>query len=394
VAPPASAAGPRYAAPTGTADQDCRTPATACDVVTAFSGTGADGEVVLLPGTYTLGQTLSRSQPRVFVHGVAGAPRPVLVSTAATALSLSGTGSEVADLAIRHSGGQYALNLFTTGTTVERVDVRTSGTGVACSPGVSGVVRDSLCVSTGAGGIALDDSYGGAAGALVLRGVTAVATGAGSIGLRAQASGSNTDIDVDGRNVIASGVGADVRSSEFGTNSESDVVLQSSNYASTVQLDGGFVTTAGSGSNQRAEPVFADGDFHQAPGSPTVDAGTLDPLVGATDLDGQPRAIGAVDIGADELVPDTTPPDTLLVSGPRRKLRKRAARFVFGATEPATYTCRLDRGRSRTCTAPYRVEVKRWGRHRMVVTATDASGNADPTPLTVRWKAKKRGHRR
>jgi hypothetical protein len=45
----------------------------------------------------------------------------------------------------------------------------------------------------------------------------------------------------------------------------------------------------------------AAGDFHQQPGSPTVDAGGDDPANGSTDPDGNPRKIGsATDVGAFE----------------------------------------------------------------------------------------------
>jgi len=63
----------------------------------------------------------------------------------------------------------------------------------------------------------------------------------------------------------------------------------------------GVVTGAG---NVSAEPLLADAaqlDFHPLTGSPTVDAGTDDALLGATDPDGRARKSGgAVDIGAYE----------------------------------------------------------------------------------------------
>jgi hypothetical protein len=59
------------------------------------------------------------------------------------------------------------------------------------------------------------------------------------------------------------------------------------------------------GGNQTVlTPLFENeplGNFHQISGSPTIDAGTPDPLLGSDDFDGQPRVQGcAPDIGADE----------------------------------------------------------------------------------------------
>ena len=60
------------------------------------------------------------------------------------------------------------------------------------------------------------------------------------------------------------------------------------------------------GGNQTAPPVFVNaenGDFREAAGSPTIDAGIADQL-GPLDLAGNPRILGAApDIGAYEFVP-------------------------------------------------------------------------------------------
>jgi hypothetical protein len=63
--------------------------------------------------------------------------------------------------------------------------------------------------------------------------------------------------------------------------------------------------------NQTTAPVFAfelGGDFHEAPGSPTINAGINDVSNGSADIDGQDRTIDTTtDIGADELgLPTTT----------------------------------------------------------------------------------------
>ena len=57
--------------------------------------------------------------------------------------------------------------------------------------------------------------------------------------------------------------------------------------------------------NQSSAPAFvnaAAGDYRQAPGSLTIDAGLDEAINGAFDVDGDPRQIGGIDIGADEFV--------------------------------------------------------------------------------------------
>jgi hypothetical protein len=82
------------------------------------------------------------------------------------------------------------------------------------------------------------------------------------------------------------------------------VALDHSNYASVDSSKGGTVTPAGTATNQTPPPTFvniATADYHEASGSPTIDAGTNDPASGTTDLDGNPRTVGpATDIGAYE----------------------------------------------------------------------------------------------
>jgi len=319
------------------------------------------------------------------------------VSTASMALSLSGTGSKVSDLVIRHEGSQYALNLFAKATSVQRVDVRTtSDNAVACSPGITGLIRDSLCVATGANGIALDNSYGGdSGGTLTVRNVTAVATGAGSYGIRADSLANASNLVVNLRNVIASGVAADLRATEDPTNSESTIAALNSNYDTAFVSGGGAATGAGTSTNQKTAPVFADASFHQGPGSPTINAGAVDTSTGTADIDGEPRPYqGAMDIGADEFYPDVTPPETILVKAPKARTHKRRAVFAFTASEPSSFLCKLDKKPQAPCTSPYKKRLKRFGKHTMTITAVDASGNVDPTPVVHTWKLKKKRRHR
>jgi hypothetical protein len=390
LASPAHAATVRYTVPGGTVANTCTSMATACSIDKAVNQAAAGDEVIVASGTYNMGAiSLSNSQPGVNVHGVAGQLRPVITTSADFGLALSGTGARVADLTINQTGGLYGLNVFATSVLVQRVEVHTSAP-IACTAGISGLARDLICVTSAASGVALDDSWGSGTFALTLRNVTAIATGAGSYGIRADSSGDQTNLDISARNVIASGVTADIRSTEVGTNSESDVILTSSNYDTIEEGGGGNVTNVGSStSNQTAPPVFADPLYHQANTSPTIDKGASDGLLGSGDLDGQPRKMGsAVDIGADEF--DPTPPDVAFDHTPKRKTHKHKAFFTFHASKSSTFTCLVDNRPARPCASPFKAKFKKRGKHTVQVVATDSTGNVDATPASYTWKIKKK----
>jgi hypothetical protein len=387
----------RYAAPGGTGTT-CSASAP-CSIETAVIGASvADTEVVVAPGTYNTSVSLKSTLSNLYIHGVTGQPRPVINSSADRAIDLgnlsgSSTNIRVSDLTIVHSGGVYGLNVFAKTTLIQRVSVKTtattstSNTPTACSPGISGRMTDSLCVSTAPNGIAVDDSWSADTGALSLRNVTAIATGTGSFGLRGDANGPNTTLTIDARNVIASGVAADVRATQTGSRSTSVITMRTSNYDTTQMLGGATVLAPGN-TNQTAPPVFLDTTtYRQAKGSPTIDKGAVYTDNGTSDLDGDPRVTGpAPDIGADEL--DVAAPDTAFTHTPKRKLRKRKATFGFAATEPVTFTCKVDKKKAKPCASPFKVKVKRYGKHKITVTATDALGNVDATPATFQWKYK------
>jgi hypothetical protein len=80
---------------------------------------------------------------------------------------------------------------------------------------------------------------------------------------------------------------------------------------------------------------------------------------------------------------DSRPPETAIYGGPRKSTREKRSVFFLEANEPATFSCRVDNRRPVPCRSPYRTPGLRFGHtHRLAVTATDLSGNTDPTPAT------------
>ena len=84
--------------------------------------------------------------------------------------------------------------------------------------------------------------------------------------------------------------------------------------------------------------------------------------------------------------PDTTAPQTTIDKQPKRKTTKKTAKFKFSANEQgAKFECKLDKGRFKPCSSPFKARVKP-GKHRFKVRATDAAGNTDRTPARAKFK--------
>jgi hypothetical protein len=90
---------------------------------------------------------------------------------------------------------------------------------------------------------------------------------------------------------------------------------------------------------------------------------------------------------------ENEPPETSLISGPKRRTRKRTALFEFASDEPgSTFRCAVDGQALKVpCASPYTVRVKP-GKHSFQVQAIDQAGNVDASPATDIWK-RKRGER-
>jgi hypothetical protein len=85
-------------------------------------------------------------------------------------------------------------------------------------------------------------------------------------------------------------------------------------------------------------------------------------------------------------LPDTTPPNTSIDSGPSGATASTKASFGFSATESnSTFECKLDSGSWSSCTSPKSYSGLAAGSHTFSVKATDAAGNTDTTPATRSW---------
>jgi hypothetical protein len=304
VAPAASADTQRYASPSGADAADC-SPANPCSVTKAVTGAGAGDEVIITPGDYQLTKTLA-TPAKITIHGVAGQPRPRLRFGGAGQFGLAlGYDSLLRYVAIDQAEPTAAL--FSSPGRIDQVIV-TGPSGPLCTAHVSNsIVRDSIFVAHGANGRAICTlALLGATSTSSVRNVTAIATGSNGVAIHADASGTST-ATLNLVNVIARGGqgGVDLKATTF-NGGAATISAAHSNYGTESVAGNGDISNGG-GNQLFKAPLFvnaAAGDYRQAAGSPTIDAGVNEPINGAFDFEGDPRRIGTMDIGADEfLVP-------------------------------------------------------------------------------------------
>jgi hypothetical protein len=294
-AAPAAAHADRWAVPRGGATAgDCAVEAP-CTLAVAVGGASAGDRVVVTPGTHTLTASLS-SPAAIEIVGQEGRPRPHIVTApgfAGTLLSFKEGG------ALRHLGleadgaGNDALTLEA-GVAEDLIVTSGGGDAVKVVGTPEGVLLRDSVLHTGAGDggyAALKVREGGGGGAVDLRNVTAMAPNGDARAVRCEISAGAAVLV----NVLARGAAGDIDASSNGA----DCTATASNFRPA--MSPGLASGA---SNQSAEPWFLDaaaGDYRPAAGSPTIDAGAVDPLLGGTDPAGCGRTLGAApDIGAYE----------------------------------------------------------------------------------------------
>jgi hypothetical protein len=299
----------RYAAPEGKGPEPCAQ-ATPCSLENAVTKASSNDEVILDAGHYTLSETLFGEAEGLSIHGDFSGPMPTISATLPYQMfEVYGAGSVVSYIEFIDKG-EEGYPLFCIGTRVERVraiGIGKKARGLVQSEGC--VVRDSVILASGEGATALE-SVGLSSTTGVTRNVTAIAEGPESVGV----SSLNTDPFMSGvhaldlRNSIAQGGKVDLLA-ENGFEGASEIFAAHSNFNAMANEGDGKVSDGGG--NQTASPLFVDaanGDYREAAGSPTIDAGVADQL-GALDLGGNPRVQGAaVDIGAYEFSPPPSVP--------------------------------------------------------------------------------------
>jgi sugar lactone lactonase YvrE len=84
---------------------------------------------------------------------------------------------------------------------------------------------------------------------------------------------------------------------------------------------------------------------------------------------------------------DTTPPETTIEKGPKKKSTKRKAKFSFSSSEPgSTFECALDKKSFAPCSSPTKVKKLKPKKHKFQVRAIDAAGNPDLTAAVKKFK--------
>jgi hypothetical protein len=403
----------RYAAPGGTGPQASCLQENPCSIVDAVEGPAAQDadRVLLAPGTYALSQTLDVTRQLTILPADPAAARPLITSSAG-GFAVDVSTSQVGLGGVEIRGSNYGLHLG--GGIYGQLVVSAAVT--ACyledanpTGAVTVWLNDSTCLSTAGGsGVAAFSEDDGDSVSAMLTNVTAVSPDLGftQYGIYAQAGGASATIDLIGTNVIAYGGTDDIRAVINNTATTSAISLDHSNFDAASAAGGGLVTAPGStNGNQMAPPHFVNLtglDFHEASGSPTIDAGDANAfLLSDSDVDGDPRQVGtAPDIGSDEYVPvvvpppDTRAPETTLTNAPRKKVvsrkRRKRASFAFVSDEAgSTFACTLN-GQPQSCDGGgFSARVGR-GKHSFEVAATDAAGNTDPSPATYSWKLKRK----
>jgi hypothetical protein len=297
LSPSAWAATQRYASPGGTGT-DCSA-AVPCRITMAVQGAHAGDEVILNPGDYAMFDDIVDPAP-ITIRGVAGQPRPRLLFTGAQFVSLhTGTVLRYVEVDQTVPGAIWA-----TGALLDQVVVRAPNYPLFID---SSTVRNSIVVATAPGGVAIRSNSSTISNS-VLRNVTAIATASGGVAVDTFAMTASGSVNIGANNVIARGGpgGASFRARTDNVGGHTTIGIGNSAYtAGTLATSGsnaGFTFGLG---NLGLDPIFVDpaaGDYRQAAGSPTINAGADDSRNGELDVDGDLRANGRTDIGADEYV--------------------------------------------------------------------------------------------
>ena len=319
IAPSASAAVQRYATPNGSGTA-C-TSASPCSLAQAVNGAGVGAEVIVGPGDYAVTETLQTVGGNA-IHGVAGQPRPRLLFSGANQWGIRVTGnSSLRWVEVDQAPGSDASAIYSQSSLVDQVIAKAAGAGVTAYV-QSGTIRNSIVIASGATGYAIATDTTGAVNHSTYRNVTAIASGANGVAIQVRAGFPSGVASADLINVISRG-SKGLQATTDNSGAHATITIDHTNYLVGSKVGTNAAIVDG-GANQTLSPSFVDwaaGDYREAFGSDTVNAGVNDPANGTLDVEGDPRTIGTTDIGADELVPAPAIPAT----GPASEVTDRSA---------------------------------------------------------------------
>ncbi|HYF25559.1 MAG TPA: OmpA family protein [Baekduia sp.] len=256
----------------------------------------------------------------------------VLIATAT--LSLAAAPAALADTAVMVSGG--VMTITAAPGDANQLTLSAAGAAVHVEDAGATPVPGPDCAIAGAG--------------VDCTGVTAVAVDLGDGDDTLDASASPAPVTVD------AGAGADT--------------VTASAFADTI--------TGGAGADD-VTALAANDTLHLA----DAETDTADCGVGADDASDSDGADALT--GCEESSLTAGPPDTSVVSGPPVLVASSSAIFGFGASEPATFECRLDGGAWQGCTTPATFTGLGDGGHSLEVRATDLLGQADASAALHTW---------
>jgi hypothetical protein len=323
----AVAASQRYASPAGSGTT-CAS-AIPCSLETAVTGAGNGDEIIIAPGDYGPVSVNLNLPANAYVHGVHGQPAPRIHLAPGHFLNIVGPGARLSYVGV--DGADQPVDVYGNN---EADQIYVQGTaGSACL--VYGTLIDSVCWTAASGSQAIN---GGVAGTFtpILRNVTAEATGSGSYGIAYNASGGTGHLTLTAVNVIAHGTLADINPQA--TAPDTTIFnIDHSNFATGLPSGSGAAINATA--TQAQPPLFvnaAAGNFSEAPGSPTINAGVTDAANGAFDVLGISRTIGgATDIGGHEFDPFKG----VTLGTKKAKVKKRKAKVKIGCPADAPPPC-------------------------------------------------------
>jgi hypothetical protein len=379
----AMAAADRFAEPGGNGANPCDF-SDPCSIETAVSGAASGDNVVPLGGTYNVSTTL-QLPPDVDLQSGTGA---VINSTASPAITVvaSSPNTVVRGITLNQNNASGTGLELLSGQALQDV-INSNGNNACVITGgiTTALMTESVCNNSSGTGVAIN-SFSAVDSSAEIFDVTAVS---GNLALFVSATAPDADVTLTGGNVIAQGTSADQSGfNSNNTSTTSHIELSNSNFDSFQFAGPGTSGTAADVNNNQSELPLLDGTFHELPGSPTINAGTVFPQSAFVDIDGDDRPQGAaMDIGADEAEGEA--PDTNIDGKPPKRTSKRTAKFQFSSTDPGevTFDCKIDGKPFKPCESGIKYQnLKRGKRHKFQVRSTDGFFNTDETPAKYGWR--------